>query len=72
MIIDCCAQQRSYEKFFGLLAQVECIDIDQLLIIILIGFVFIYSAVIKLCNDNDLLHRLWSLHNTIVVVSQKV
>ena len=23
MIIDCCAQQRSYEKFFGLLAQVS-------------------------------------------------
>ncbi|KAK3753709.1 hypothetical protein QZH41_003659 [Actinostola sp. cb2023] len=25
MIIDCCAQQRSYEKFFGLLAQYETI-----------------------------------------------
>ena len=23
MIVDCCAQQRSYEKFFGLLAQVS-------------------------------------------------
>jgi len=23
MIIDCCSQQRSYEKFFGLLAQVS-------------------------------------------------
>ena len=23
MIIDCCAQQRSYEKFFGLLGQVN-------------------------------------------------
>ena len=22
MILDCCAQQRTYEKFFGLLAQV--------------------------------------------------
>ena len=24
MILDCCAQQRTYEKFFGLLAQVNC------------------------------------------------
>ena len=23
MVIDCCSQQRSYEKFFGLLAQVS-------------------------------------------------
>jgi len=24
MILDCCAQQRTYEKFFGLLAQRFC------------------------------------------------
>lgn len=24
MIVDCCAQQRTYEKFFGLLAQRFC------------------------------------------------
>mgnify|MGYP000179728365 CR=1 FL=1 len=24
MFLDCCAEQRTYEKFFGLLAQVSC------------------------------------------------
>ena len=26
MILDCCAQQRTYEKFFGLLAQVRGLE----------------------------------------------
>lgn len=26
MILDCCAQQRTYEKFFGLLAGVRGVD----------------------------------------------
>ena len=25
MIVDCCAEKRTYEKFFGLLSEVECL-----------------------------------------------
>lgn len=46
MVIDCCAQQRSYEKFFGLLGQVIFVMTFAL------GLVFILDSVLGLDGED--------------------
>ena len=47
MMIDCCAQQRSYEKFFGLLGQVN----ESINCSFLVQFAFVKHCYMHLNRD---------------------